>query len=167
MTNPSSNPGVGIPLRSLTAWALLALAGATIFFAFLIWVFPPSRTDLLDRFRVDSFTGTTALVAPLLAVLVAGRLGAPLPQARLVGLVAVIEYAVALLLGSLAFLTTIASQFDDLDRGVYAFGGVLQGIGDLVIPLLRLCLLALAGLWSYQIFADLGGRLPRIRVQPD
>lgn len=164
---PRGPAGTDIPLRPLTAWALLALAGVGILFGFLAWIFPASRTDFFGRFSVDSFTGTTMLVAPLLAVLVAAKLGPVLAQARLLALVALAEYAAALALGALAFLITFASRFDDLEGGIYAFGGVVQHLGDIVATLLRLALLALAMLWTYQIFAGLGGQLPRLNVQSD
>jgi hypothetical protein len=114
---------------------------------------------------VDTFTHLGVLVAPLLAVLIATRLGPVLPAARLIGMIAVIEYAAALGLGVLAFLLTIATRFDGLDSGIYAFGGVLQELGGIVIDLLWLSLLALAGLWTYQLFTSLGGKLPRFNVQ--
>jgi hypothetical protein len=160
-------PGGGLPLRSLTAWALLALAAAVIFFGFLTWIFPASRTDFLDRFEVGSFTNLTVLVAPLLAVLVATRTGPVLPEAKLLGLVALIEYGIALVLGGLAFLITLASHFQGLDEGVYALGGVLQGLGAILMTLLRLALLVLAALWTYQLFTRIGGSLPRLHVQAD
>jgi hypothetical protein len=156
----TGSPGTGVPVRPLTAWALVALAGVLILFGFLEWIFPQFRTDFLGRFSVDTFTGTTVLVAPLLAVLVAARLGPPLPRATLVSLVALAEYAAALLFGVLAFLITITGRFAGLDTGIYAFGGALQEIGEILATVLRLGLLALAGLWTYQIFTSLGGRLP-------
>ena len=163
---PGPGPsGTGIEVRPLTAWALLALAAAVIFFSFLTWIFPPSPGDFLGRFNAGSFTNLTVLVAPLLAVLVAARLGPPLPQARTMGLIAVAEYAAALLLGALAFLITIATRFDGLSNGIYAFGGVLQALGHILVDLLLLALLLLAGLWTYQIFTSLGGRFPRVNVK--
>lgn len=170
MTSPHSYrsaAGAGIPLRLLTAWALLALAAVTVFFGFLAWIFPASRTDFFSRFSVDSFTGVTVLVAPLLAVLVAAKLGPALPHAKLLALVALVVYGSALVLGGLAFMITFASRFDALEGGIYAFGGVVQQLGDILVTLLRLALLALAMLWTYQLFAGLGGRLPRLDVQAD
>lgn len=164
---PAGSPPASLPLRLLTAWALLALAGVIIFFSFLTWIFPSSEVDLLGRFRVEGFTGLTVLVAPLLALLVAVRVGPVLPEARLVGLVALIEYAAALLLGTLAFLITLAGQFDDLGQGIYAFGGVLQAVGDILGTLLRLALLALAALWTYQLFTRIGGTLPQVNVHSE
>jgi hypothetical protein len=144
----------------LTAGALLTLAGLVIVFGFLEWIFPGSRVDLLDRFRPGPFTSLAVLVAPLLAVLVAARLGPPVRPAQLVGLVALGQYAVALVLGGLGFLLSLAGRFDGLGGGIYAFGGALQRVGDVLITLVQLGLLALAGLWALQIFTSLGGRLP-------
>jgi hypothetical protein len=164
MTTPSGAggrvPGSALPLRTLTAWTLLALAGLLILFGFLHWILPAREMDLLARFATGRFTSLPVLVAPLLAVLVAARLGPPIPRATLVGLVALIEYAVALVLGVLAFLVTLALQFDDLGHGIYLLGGIVQRIGDILVTLLQLALLALAGLWTHRIFAGLGGRLP-------
>jgi hypothetical protein len=158
----------GIPVRLLTAWALLALAGTIIFFGFLAWIFPPSPTDFPDRFEVDPFTNLIVLVAPLLAVLVATKLGPVLGSARLVGSIALIEYAVALVLGTLAFLVGLAGRFEGLeDEGIHAFGGVLQALGGVVETLLLLALLALAALWTYRIYTGIGGTLPRLNVQAD
>jgi hypothetical protein len=158
----------GIPLRPLTGWALLALAGTIIFFGFLAWVFPPSPTDFPDRFGVDDFTNLIVLGAPLLAVLIATKLGPVLTSARLMGSIALIEYAVALVLGTLAFLIGLAGRFEGLhEDGVYAFGGVLQALGGVLETLLLLALLALAALWAYRIYTGIGGRLPRLNVQAD
>jgi len=170
MTTPSGAgsqvPGGALALRTLTAWALLALAGLLILFGFLTWILPARELDLVARFDTGPFTSLAVLVAPLLAVLVAARLGPPIPRATLVGLVALIEYAVALLLGVLAFLVTLALQFDDLGHGIYVFGSILQRIGDILVTLLQLALLALAGLWTHRIFTGLGGRLPGRDLRP-
>lgn len=160
--------GGGIPLRLLTAWALLLLAGAIIFFGFLAWIFPPSPTDFPDRFGLGDFTNLIVLAAPLLAVLIATKLGQVLGSARLIGFVALIEYVVALVLGTLAFLIGLAGRFEGLDdEGVYAFGGVLQALGGIIEALLLLALLALAALWTYRIYTGIGGTLPRLNVHAD
>jgi hypothetical protein len=160
--------GGGIPLRSLTAWALIALAGTIIFFGFLAWIFPPSPTDFPDRFGVDDFTNLLVIGGPLLAVLIATRLGPVLGSARLIGSLALIEYVVALVLGVLAFLVGLAGRFEGLhEEGVYAFGGVLQALGGVLETVLLLALLALAALWTYRIYTGIGGTLPRLNVQTD
>lgn len=166
MTTPP--PGGGIALRPLTAWALLALAATLILFGFLDWIFPVGPRDFPDRFGVGAFTELAVLAAPLLAMLVAAKLGPVLGQARLIGQVALIEYAVAVLLGTLAFLITLAGRFNNLhEDGFYAFGGVLQALGDIIEVLLRLALLALAGLWTYRLYTGIGGTLPRINIQAE
>lgn len=163
---PPGPAGFAIPVRPLTAWALLALVAALLGFAFLGWIFPGHPdVSVLGRFDVARFTDLKVLVGPLLAVLIATRLGAPLRHARAMGLTALIEYAVALLLGLLAFLLTLVTRFDGLHEGIYAVGGVLEGLGQIVVDLLLLALLALAGLWTYRMFTDLGGRLPHLKVR--
>lgn len=160
-----ATPGYGLPVRPLAAWALLLLAGTIIGFEFLSWIFPPFSGDFLDRFSFDRFTALQVLVGPLLAMLLGTRVGPVLPAAKLMGLIALIEYAAAVLLGALVFLITIATRFDNLGDGIYAFGGVLHGLGGLAIDGLLLALLALAGLWTYQIYLRLGGTLPRVNIQ--
>lgn len=166
MTTPL--PGGGIPLRPLTAWALLTLAGTIIVFGFLDWIFPVGPRDFPDRFGVGAFTELVVLVAPLLAMLIASKVGPVLAQAKLVGSVALIEYAVALLLGTLAFLITLAGRFDGLhEDGFYAFGGALQAVAGILETLLLLALLALAALWTYRIYTGIGGRMPQLNVQAE
>lgn len=164
---PSGTPaGAGLPLRSLTAWALLALAAITVIFGFLYWFFPTFSQPFLDRFRVDTFANITVLVAPLLAMLVATRIGPVLRGAKLMGLLALATYAAALLFGVVAFLVSIADKFNVAGLGVYyAFGSVLQGLGNVITELLLLGLLTLAALWTYGIFTGLGGQLPKVNPQ--
>lgn len=167
-TLPSS-PGASIPVRTLTAWALLALAAVIVLFNFLQWIFPPFQTDFLARLDVSQFANLNVLVAPVLAMLLATKVGAQLANARLIGLIALATYAAALLFGLLAFLLTIADKFDSLSGlgGFYGFGAVLQGVGRILSELLLLSLLALAALWTYKIFTGLGGRLPALNVRTD
>lgn len=165
----AGNPAAtGIPVRVLTAWALLALPAAVVLFAFLRWIFPEAAFSFVNRFSVTDFANHTVLVAPLLAMLVASKLGPPLSRAKLMGMVALATYAAALLFGLVAFLVTIAEKFDVAGRGAYyGFGGVLQGLGGIVVELLLLALLGLAALWTYKLYSDLGGRLPAVSVKTD
>ncbi|QSB15857.1 hypothetical protein JQS43_05865 [Natronosporangium hydrolyticum] len=168
MTSATPNAsGASVPLRPLTAWALLLFAALSVFFGFLAWIFPPSRTDFFGRFDTESFTGLAVLVAPLLAVLLVTKVGPVLSQAKLVSLAALGIYGAAAIFGALAFLITFASRFDGLEGGIYAFGGVIAQFGDILLTLLRLALLVLAMLWTYQIFNGLGGRLPHLNVDAD
>lgn len=159
-------PG-GLPLRPLTAWALLGVAGVSILFGFLGWIVPAQRGDALQRFQPEHFTSVLVLAAPLLAVLVMTKIGPALRQSNLIALIAMIEYAAAFLLGGLAFLVSFAGRFDALPGGVYAVGGMLHHFGYAAGMLLRLALLALALLWVYRIFTQRGGRLPKFDVTGD
>lgn len=160
-----ANP-TGVPVRPLAAWTLLVLVATMIIFGFLSWIFPPFQLDLAGRVSYQDFTTSAILVAPLLAVLIATKAGPLLPQARTMSLVALAEYGAALLLGGLALLFTIADKFDVGGRGAFhAFGGIIQGFGEVIVELLRLALLALAALWVYQKFLNLGGRLPQLKIR--
>lgn len=161
--------GKALPVRFLTAWALLALAATIVAFAFLRLILPPFPHSFVDRFNVTSFVNITVLVAPLLALLVATKVGPVLRGARLMSTVALATYGAALLFGVLSFLVGIADEFSDAGgRGaVYTFGYVLQGIGDVIADLLLLALGALAALWTYNIFTSQGGTLPAVNVQTD
>lgn len=165
----SSPAGTGIPLRSLTAWALIALAAVVVLFAFLHWVFPSfSRSSFVDGFSVQHFANLTVLVAPLLAMLVATKLGPVLRHAKLMGMLALATYAAALLFGAVAFLISIADKFDVGGRGAFhGFGYILQGLGSIITELLLLALVALAALWTYRIYSGLGGKLPKVNLQND
>jgi hypothetical protein len=164
-TPPPTAPGFGpdtTTLRLLTAGTLLAIAAVLIFFGFLRWVFPPVRLDFFQRFAPEQFTSLLVLAAPLLAVLIAIKLAPVLTHGKLIGLVAMIEYAAAFVLGALGFLLSVAGRFEDLGSGVYAFGGLLQNLGFILAILLQLGLLVLALLWTYRLYGGAGGRIPRL-----
>lgn len=161
----SGSIGSPIPVRPLTVWALLALAAVIIGFGFLTWILPPAPGDILGRFSVSRFTTPAVLVGPVLAVLLATRWGPPLARVKLIGTIALIEYAAAFGLGFLAFLLTLVDRFTGLHGGVYAVGGVLDRLGGLLVDALSLGLLGLAGLWAYLLFARSGGRLPHLNVR--
>lgn len=158
-----------VPVRLLTAWALLAWAAVGIAFGFLGWILPTHRADILHRFDPAAFTSVPVLAAPVLAALVALRLGpSPAPDwGRPVALVAMLEYLTALTLGTLAFLVTLTSRFDSLPDGfIYAAGAMVGHVGDIAGTLLRLGLLTLGLLWVYQLFTRAGGRLPGLGASP-
>jgi hypothetical protein len=169
MTTPTSASSSGEPsvggysARTLTAWALLALAALLVLFNVLRWIFPPNDISFTSRVGVEQFANTFVLVAPLLAMLVATKLGTALAGTRLMGLIALATYAVALVFGILAYLITIVDKLDPSGReGFFAFGYILQGLGDLIWELVLLALLALAALWTYSLHRAAGGKLPKI-----
>lgn len=175
MTTPSpatgaseaaQSPSGGLPVRLLTVWALLALAAVVVFFQLMRWIFPPTSLDFLHRINVEQFANPYVLVAPMLAVLLAAKVGTALRSASVVSLAATLIYSAALLFGGLAFLLTIAQKFDGLDRlqGIHTFGAALWGLGSLIYELILVALLALGALWSFTIFRSLGGKLPTLSV---
>lgn len=162
---PAAGPAGGWPLsdpmlRTLTAYALLGLAGVLVAFGVLGWILPPGQMGIVPRFSPDRFTQLPVLVGPLLAMLVATRLGPPLSSAPVIGLIALAEYAAALLFGGFGFLITLASRFERPGRGIYLLGGLLHHAGGILTILLLLVLLGLAGLWTARLYQSLGGRLP-------
>ncbi len=165
-TSEDAQSSGGLPVRLITVWALLALAAVVVVFQFLRWIFPPTYLEFLNRISVEQFANPYVLVAPMLAVLLATKVGPRLPGASLVSLLATAIYGFALLFGGLAFLLTIAQKFDGLDRldGLRTFGAVLWGIGSIVYELILVALLALGALWSFTFFRNLGGKLPTVTV---
>jgi hypothetical protein len=168
---PSASEGApasaGLPVRTLTAWTLLALAAAVVLFAFLRWIFPDVPRGFVNRFSVTTFANHTILVAPLLAMLIATKLGPALRGVKLMGLLAMATYGAALLFGGLSFLFTIVDKFTGVGgRGaIYGFGAIIQGLGSILVELLLLALLALAALWTYKLHTDASGGKPIVNVR--
>jgi len=140
--------------RQLAAWALVGYTGLYLLVVFLRWVVPTDFTTFGTRSAVTStqFTALVELALPLLAVLLATAISPALPQAKLIAMVAVIEYAVILLLGVITFLIGLgAADFDPRD-GVATLAYVLLGLG-------RIVLAVIAGLVAYQAWNRAGGSL--------
>jgi hypothetical protein len=114
-----------MPLREIAA---LALLGATAIFLFLalLDLLIPYRLGAgpgLTRRSVDSFGGFVNLVTigfPFLAVLLATHLSPEVARARLITLVALIEYAVSAVFGALfGLLVGFVVLVDDSFRGAF------------------------------------------------
>jgi hypothetical protein len=170
MTTPTPSPGASLGRvtsspRALAVWALLVWAALVLFFAFLLWIFPTSVSAFPGRSQgaFGTFAGIITIAVPVLAMLLAVHVEPALPEAKLVALIALIEYAFALLFGVLTFLIGLGSAFselDDPDGAFYSFGEALAGIRYMVVGLVQLALLAIAMLVVYRAFTGLGGRLP-------
>ena len=99
-------------LRPLFAWALLAYAGAELFFIATNWWLPGSGGNLFERsLRVDTTTLTTVGL-PILALLLTAWVKPALAMAKTVALVALAEYLIILLFGGLTFALGLAQLFD-------------------------------------------------------
>jgi hypothetical protein len=168
MTNPSVPPAVrgvlGSP-RTLAAWALVGYAALFLAFTFLIWITPGAGS--VSGGAASAFGDFTSLVVmpmPVVAVLLAAHVTPAVAGAKLIALVALVEYGVALVFGALTFLIGLGAAFDGINNGEDA----MRGLEYLVLGVARLALVAVAGYVVYRAFTGLGGRLPvgRTTVPP-
>jgi hypothetical protein len=166
MTNPSVPSGVSRALgspRTLAAWALVGFAALHLVFTFLIWITPGGGSvsgGAASAF--GEFTNLVIMAMPVLAVVLAAYLTPPVAGARLITVVALIEYAVALLFGALTFLIGLGAAFDGVNNaedGMRALQYLVQGIATLA-------LVAVAAYVVFRAFTSLGGRLPVGRTTP-
>jgi hypothetical protein len=150
MTTPNLGRGLLAAPRQLAAWALVGYAGLHLVLAFLRWLLPGDSTTFAQRSAIatDTFTALVELALPVLAVLLAAAIAPPVPQAKLIVTVAVVEYAVLLFFGVITFLI-----------GLGGLGGAdgLDVLSYLLLGLGRIVLAGIAGLVTYQAWARLGG----------
>ncbi len=168
---PETTPGSGnkgIPLRTLTAWALVAVAALQVVFEFLEWIFPTSEGQGTSRFEVFAFADPWIIVPALLALIVAIKLGPPLHNTRLMSTIILSTLAAAAVFGIVAFFVGLADHFDTSGReGIYAFGFILQSLGGILYELLWLALVVLAGLWAVKIAGSDAARLPKVNIDAE
>ncbi|MGI5212219.1 hypothetical protein [Plantactinospora sp. CA-290183] len=88
------------PLRELIAFVLIG-ANALLLFAAVIDLLVPNSDDYTDRARytAGSFIGLTAIVLPVLAVLLATHVQPPVPRAKVITVAALAEYGVSAFFG--------------------------------------------------------------------
>lgn len=166
---PETKSGsTGIPLRTLTAWALIGVAALRVLFEFLEWIFPTTPGQGTARFDVYAFADPWIIVAALLGVLVATKLGPAVSNAKLMTTIALSTYAAAAVFGLVAFLVGLADHFEAGGReGIYAFGFVLQSLGGILDELLWLVLVALAGLWTVKLAGSYVPKLPSVDINAE
>ncbi|MFD6562812.1 hypothetical protein [Micromonospora profundi] len=122
------------PLRELGALALLG-ANAVFLFVGLIRLFTPNEfVDITDRAGGAFFTfiGVEAVVLPLLAVLLATHISPIVPKAKLITQVALVEYALSVLFGTLTLLIWTVGRLAETEI-LDALLGVLSRFAWLVI----------------------------------
>jgi hypothetical protein len=113
-TDPTPARQTTGPLRELAALVLVGANALLLLVGLINFLIPHS-----DTFRgraggaFSDFVGVAAIVLPLLAVLLATHLPPPVPRAKLITQVALIEYAVSAVFGAVALLgwliTTLAA----------------------------------------------------------
>jgi hypothetical protein len=160
MTNPSVPPAVrgllGSP-RTLAAWALVGYAALHLAFTFLVWAAPGSGSVSGGaRGAHYEFTNPLIMAMPVVAVVIATYITPVAAGAKLMALVALIEYAVSLAFGGLTFLIGLGAAFD----GVGTAEGAMAALQYLVMGIATLVLLVVAGYVVFRAFTALGGRLP-------
>lgn len=163
-----SKPSTGIPLRTLTAWALIGVAALQVVFEFFEWIFPTVPDQGTARFNVYEFADPWIIGPALLGMIVALKLGPPLRHSRLMSTIALSTFGAAAVFGLVAFFVGLADHFDTAGRdGVYAFGFILQSLGGIVDELLWLALVLLAGLWSVKIAGSHAAQLPSVNIDSE
>ena len=141
--------------RALAAWALLGYAALALFFAFFLWLLPNGGT-FSDRSAGAGFRDLFVIAMPILAVLLAAYVTPDLPLARLMTLVAMIEYLAILFFGLITLLIGLGAIFDRVDT----VGGFFGGLSYLFLGVGRLILAAIASYITFRAYTRLGGRLP-------
>jgi hypothetical protein len=159
MTDPSVPPAVGRALgspRTLAAWALVGYAALHLVFTLIMWFPPGGGGSFSDRSASTyyDFTNLIVMSMPVLAVVLAAYVTPAVSGARLLALIALAEYAVAVLFGFLAFLFGLGAQ------GVHNFAQFLGTLRYLVMGFATFVLIAVAAYVVYRAFTTLGGRLP-------
>jgi hypothetical protein len=148
--------------RSLAAWALVGYAGLHLVFAFFDWILPGNST-LSARSAGSGFTYLVEMAMPIVAVLLATQVQPTLQSAKMIATVALVEYAVILVLGLLTLLIGVGAVADARISNANQSFDVLSYF---VLGLGRLALAAIAGLASYQAFTRLGGSISMGGTRP-
>ncbi|GAA1419130.1 hypothetical protein ACFQZ4_39790 [Catellatospora coxensis] len=142
------------PLRLLFTLALLGYVALHLGFQFPHWILPAQNTTLISRSQSAGFLDLFLMAFPLLAVLIATHLSPQLPGSKIFALVALIEYAVAVVLGGVTFLIGLGGL-----GWVDTFPETIDALGHVVLAIARLGLVTLAGYAVLRVFLALGGRV--------
>jgi hypothetical protein len=148
MTTPSTARGWTEAPRLVAAWALVGYAGAHLAFAFFDWLLPSNDT-MAERSAGANFTNLVELAMPVVAVLLATQVQPTLPRAKAIAAVALVEYAVVLVFGLIAWLVGVGAVADG------PFGNANR-----TFDVLGYFVAAVAALATYRAFTRLGGALP-------
>lgn len=161
MTTPTPSLGTSISRalstpRALVAWALVGYTALFLFFEFFELILPGG--SFTGRAAGADFRSIVINAMPVLGVVLAAHLAPPIPAARLVATIALIEYAVTGLLGVLTLLVGLGAVMGDVNSAQTGLGAMRY----LVLGVAELVLIALAGYIVLRAYTGLGGRLPTI-----
>lgn len=152
MTNPLGR-SVASP-RALGAWALLGYVALFLFFAFFRWILPGGSFS--GRSAGAEFRSLFEMAMPLVAVLLAVYVNPPLPGARIMAGIAVVEYAISLFFGLVTLLIGLGAVLD----GVNNPHDMMNALAYLVLGAASLVLIAIAGYVCLRAFLGAGGLRP-------
>jgi hypothetical protein len=150
MTNPLGRT-LGAP-RVLAAWALLGYTALFLFFTFFAWLLPGGSFS--GRSAEADFRSLLVMAMPVLAVLLAVYVTPQLAGAKVITLVALVEYAFALFFGFVTLLIGLGSVFEGVNSPSDAF----RAMAYLVLGAASLGLMAIAGYVCLRAFLSVGGR---------
>lgn len=145
------------PLREVAAFVLLAANALFLFVGFLQLAVPYSRGDSFAGRADEAFVnvvGLAAIALPILSVLLATHIHPPVRQARLITLIALVEYAVSAVLAVVAFLGWLVGGLGDA-----AFRGAFTGFFTRVA---YLAIFAIAAFVVFKVWRALYYRPRRI-----
>jgi hypothetical protein len=135
--------------RTLAVWALLGVAGLSLFFTFLDWVSASSFTHG-SAASVGQFANPVVLGMAVVAVLLASKVAPALGNVRRVAMIALSELVAGVFFGLISWLVGLGT-LGDLD-GI----GVLK---YLFLGLASIALVAVGGLIVYGFYSEAGGKL--------
>jgi hypothetical protein len=150
MTNPLSRT-LGAP-RTLAAWALLGYTALFLFFTFFAWLLPGGSFS--GRSAGADFRSLVVMAMPVLAVLLAVYVTPQLAGAKVITLIALVEYAVSLFFGFVTLLIGLGSVFEGVNNPSDAF----HAMAYLVLGAASLGLIAIAAYVCLRAFLSVGGR---------
>jgi hypothetical protein len=156
MTTPNPARAVLASPRALAAWALVAYAALHLLFSFFDWLMPGDG-NFLGRSASNGFTNLLVMAMPIVAVVLAALIAPAVSGAKLLTMIALLEYAVSQVLGALAWLIGLGSVFDG---GIDSPNDAVDGLRYLIMGLADLGLILVAAYLTYRAFVQLGGRLP-------
>jgi hypothetical protein len=144
MTTPIPSPrtplgGALSSPRTLAAWVLVGYVALFLFFEFVELVLP-GGASFSGRAAGADFRSLFVMAMPVLAVLLASYVSPPVPGARLLTVVALLEYCVALTFGLLTLLIGAPSVLDGINNAQSGFGAMRY----FVMGLMELVLIAIA-----------------------
>jgi hypothetical protein len=106
------------PFREIGALVLVGAAAVFLFLTFLDLVLPPyDGFEAHAGAEFGSFVGLVTILFPLGAVLLATHVKPALPRARLITLLAVIEYGIAALFGLITLFSGFLDQLSNTGSG--------------------------------------------------